>query len=121
MNRQQAIGLLLQPRSSFFVLAIRTMPIATRPSNPVLMVTLTAFKDHMAQLACAAALNRAEHFALLKCDLVIALTKKRLAMLPQTIGDGGHDVDETRATSPVLAPRRRFPPAGSVADDETVR
>ncbi len=75
------------------------MPIAARPSDPVLMVTLTACKDHMAQLARATALNRAEHFALLKCDLVMALTKKRLAMLPQTIGDGGHGCSRSRETS----------------------
>jgi hypothetical protein len=90
MDRQQAIGLLLQPLLSLLVLAVRTMPIAARSSDPVLMVALTAFKDHMSQFAGAATLNRAEHSALLECDLVMTLTKKRLAMLPQTVGDCGH-------------------------------
>ena len=119
MNRQQAIGLVLQRletgsgtncaqhpagRSGNWFLtpfpdAIRTMPIAARATDPVLMVALTAREDHMPQLARATALNRAEHFALLKCDLVMALTKKRLAMLPQTVGDRRHGCSRSRETS----------------------
>jgi hypothetical protein len=87
----------------------------------VLMVALTARKDHMSQLTRATALNRAEHLALLKCDFVVTLTKKRVAMLPQTIGDGRHVGEEMRTISPEPAPRRRFPPVGWVADDETGR
>ena len=121
MNRQQAIGLLLQPPLSLLVLTIRTMPIAARTSDPVLMVALTARKDHMPQLARATALNRAEHFALLKCNFVVTLTKKHAAMLPQTIGDGRHVGEEMRTISPEPAPRRRCPPVVSVADDETDR
>ena len=87
------------------MLTIRTMPIAARATNPVLMMALSAFKHHMPQLTCAAALNRAEHFTLLECDLCCGRTRccgrspdratptplqKRLAMLPQTVGDCGH-------------------------------
>ena len=85
------------------------------------MMTLSALKDHMPQLARATALNRAEHFALLKCNFVVTLTKKHVAMLPQTIGDGRHVGEEMRTISPEPAPRRRCPPVVSVADDETDR
>ena len=103
------------------MLATRTMPIAARASDPVLMVALTACKDHMSQFARATALNRAEHFALLKCDLVMALTKKRLAMLPQTVGDCRHVGEEMRTISPEPAPRRRFLPVVFDVADETTR
>lgn len=93
MNRQQAIRLLLQPLLSLLVLAIRTMPVAARAPNPVLMMALSAFKDHMPQLSCATPLNGAEHFTLLECDLVMTMLKKRLAMLPQTVGDSGHQAE----------------------------
>jgi hypothetical protein len=95
MNRQQAIALLLQPALSLLMLTIRTMPIAARSTHPVLMMTLSALKDHMPQLSRATSLNRAEHLSLLECDLCcgwslccgrspdrVTLQKKRFAMLP---------------------------------------
>ena len=125
MHRQQAIGLLLQPLLSLLMLAVRTMPVSARSTHPVLMMALMAFKDHMSQLTRATALNRAEHFALLKSDLCCgrspdratsALLKKFVAMLPQTVGDSGHGREITSA-----AQHRRPLRAGSVADDETTR
>ena len=90
MDRQQAIGLFLQPCLSLLVLAVRTVPIAARASDPVLMAAVVAFKDHMTQFARSASLNRTQDFALLKSDFVSTLLKKRLTMLPQTVGDGRH-------------------------------
>ena len=57
------------------------MPIAARASDPVLMVALTACKDHMPQLARATPLNRAEHFALLKCDLTQRINRRRVGQM----------------------------------------
>ena len=66
MNRQQAIALLLQPGLSLLMLTVRTMPIAARATHPVLMMTLSALKDHMPQLTRATPPNRDEHFSLLE-------------------------------------------------------
>ena len=90
MDRQQAIGLLLEPLLSLFMLAVRTVPVAARASHPVLMAAVVAFKDHMTQFARSTSLNRTQDFALVKSDFVSTLLKKRLAMLPQTVGDGRH-------------------------------
>ena len=123
MDRQQTIGLLLQPLLSLLVLAVRTVPIAARTTHPVLTLTAIAGEDHMPQLTRATTRDGAEHFALLECDFVSALLQKQFAMLPQTVGDCGHDwlrILTNPATSP--APRRRLHRADcSVADDETVR
>lgn len=58
------------------------------------MMTLSALEDHMPQLTGATALDRAEHFAMLQCDLcrgrVIALLQKPIAVLPQTVCNGWH-------------------------------
>ena len=60
--------------------------------HPVLMMTPSALKDHMPQLTRATALDRAEHFAMLECDLCrgrfIVLLQKPVAVLPQTVCDG---------------------------------
>ena len=89
MDRQQAIGLLLEPRLSLFMLAVRTVPIAARASHPVLTLTAVAGEDDVPQLSGATACDRTEHLALLErdwcCDRSpdrVTLLKKRVAMLP---------------------------------------
>jgi hypothetical protein len=71
------------------------------------MMTLSALKDHMPQLTRATPLNRAEHFTLLVCGLLIELQKKRVAMLPQTVGDCRHRSLRI-LTNPVTSPAQRL-------------
>ena len=92
----------------------------------MLAFAAATFEDHVTKFSGATACYGAEHLPLLQGDLVRVLPKKRIAMLPQTVGDGWHDVDESRATSREPAPlrrflRRHFLPEAPVADDETVR
>ena len=92
-------------------------------------MTLSAFKDHMPQLTRATSLNRPEHFSLLECDLCcdrspdrVILQKKRVAMLPQTVGDCRHRILRI-LTNPATSPAqrlRRLRVAFDVAD-ETAR
>lgn len=124
MHRQQAIGLLLQPLLSLLMLAVRTMPVAARSSDPVLMATVMTAEDDVPQLSRTTASNGTEHLLLLEGDSdrircfggdAGPFLKKPIAVLPQAVCHRRHN----SVSSPALS-LHRFP-ADSGEAGERVR
>ena len=94
VRRQHALALLREPLRRLLVLARRTMPIATRATDPVHTLTTPTCEDGASELSRSTSRDRADHLAMAEWDsrrnLLSKLREVVRCMLLQAVSNGGH-------------------------------